>query len=207
MKIFNSHYSPSIGVLVRTAENTVKEIVIPQGESTVTKAEHEVLMKSESVIGFVKDGYLDFPTCSVLGPLHNQTREERLERERELFNAEEQEPDVSGDLAELTKLVGDQASQLAEAKAENADLAENNKKLQDGMKDLMARMAAMEASAAAAKTAQAPAPAPAPAPAAKAAPAPAAPTSTTPPAPVAPAPAAPVAAPATPATPPPAPAQ
>jgi regulator of replication initiation timing len=149
MKYYNSHFSPSIEVLSRNEDHSLTAVTLLQGQGTVTKAEHEILVASEVVQAFVRDGYLDFPDCSVLGPMHDLTRSERIEREKVLFNADPEEVDVTGDLKELTALVGTQANELAEAKKFNADLVEQNKAAAATNAEMLKRLAKLEANAAA----------------------------------------------------------
>lgn len=178
MKYHNSFYAPSITVLAADKQHQLTSVTLKKGEGTLTKAEFDAIKDSPSIIGYVEDGYLDFPACPEMQERYRTRHEERLARERELWGEQEErlnQPEQ--DLDALTALVGQQAQELADAKAFNADLVKANADQAERTKKLEEQVAALlEASKA--KPAEAPKaepaakPAPATPPAAPAAPAP-----------------------------------
>ena len=172
MKYINRFYAPSIELLSRDEKGMLSRIVLPQGVGSVTAEQHKALLESETIRDFVKDGYLEFPTCPEFRKIYGINTEARRARERELWGEQEDRANqVPQDLTELTEMVGKQAEELASANAQNADLLARLEKME----------AALAAQAAAAPAPAAPAPVKAPEPPA------AAPAPVTPPAPPAPA--------------------
>lgn len=170
MKYINRFYAPSIELLSRDEKGMLSRITLPQGDGSVTAEQHKILLASETIRDFVKDGYLEFPTCPDFRAMYGVNTEARRARERELWGEQEDRANqVPQDLTELTEMVGKQAEELASANAQNADL--------------LARLEKMEAALAAQTAAPAPTPAPVKAPEPPAA----APAPVTPPAPPAPA--------------------
>lgn len=123
MRYINRFYAPSIDVLVRDSEFQVSPISLKNGEGTITTADFDQIKESDTIIAFVKDGYLEFPEDPDMVKIYNETHAARVEREKQLFgDQEDRQNTVPEDVTELTALVGSQAQQLADQASQIASL-------------------------------------------------------------------------------------
>ena len=144
MKYHNSFYAPSITVLSADKQHQLTSVTLKQGAGILTKAEFDAIKDSPSIIGYVEDGYLDFPASPEMQQRFKMRHEERLARERELWGEQEDRANQpEQDLAALTVLVGSQAQELTDAKAFNADLLKANADQAERTKKLEEQVAAL----------------------------------------------------------------
>lgn len=125
MRYINRFNAPSISVMVRADDSSLSRIVLKKGEGSVTAEEHDLLLTCEAIRDFVKDGYLSFPNCPDFRAIEGINEAARRARERELWGEQEERKQASPeDLGALTELVGTQAAELTETKAQYAKLLE-----------------------------------------------------------------------------------